>query len=61
MSARRLAHVSIDRDLYERAQEAAARDRRSLSNWLHVTVERALENEPDGQHARTPAVASEAA
>lgn len=45
MSARRPAHVSMDRDLYERAQEAARRDRRALNNWLHVTVERALERE----------------
>ena len=61
MNARRPAHVSIDRDLYERAQEAAARDRRSLNNWLHVTVERALENEPAERGGRIPARTSEAA
>lgn len=60
MSARRPAHVSMDRDLYERAQEAARRDRRALNNWLHVTVERALEREAR-EMARQAAAGSEAA
>lgn len=44
----RLAHFRISEELYERAQEAAKADRRTLSNWLAVLVERAVEDEkPD--------------
>lgn len=56
MDSRRPAHLNLDRDLYERAQRAAKRDRRSLANWLAVTIERALEDEarePTEQPAQT--------
>ena len=37
------AHFRISDELLDRAQRAAEADRRSLSNWLAVVVERALE------------------
>ena len=36
------AHFRIDEETLERAKLAAAADRRSLSNWFALTVERAL-------------------
>lgn len=52
MTARRV-HFHLDEDVYERAQQAAEADRRSLSNWLSVLVERALKeaHKPDEQPA----------
>jgi predicted HicB family RNase H-like nuclease len=42
------AHFRISEELLERAQRAADADRRSLSNWLGLVVERALdEAEPE--------------
>ena len=44
------AHFRISEELLEQAQRAAKADRRSLSNWLALAVERALEEpscEPD--------------
>lgn len=38
----RWAHFRISEELYERARRAAEADRRSLSNWFALTVERAL-------------------
>ena len=46
----RWAHFRIDEQLLERARQAAAADRRSLSNWFALTVERALDAAP-GQSA----------
>lgn len=37
------AHFRIEEELLERARQAAKADRRSLSNWFALTVERALE------------------
>ncbi len=37
------AHFRISDELLERAQRAADADRRSLSNWLGLVVERALD------------------
>jgi len=44
--AARSAHFRIEEELYERAQQAADADRRSLSNWFALIVERALEEKP---------------
>jgi hypothetical protein len=41
----RLAHFRISEELYERARQAAEADRRTLSNWLAVLVERTLKDE----------------
>ena len=38
----RWAHFRISEELYERARLEAEADRRSLSNWFALTVERAL-------------------
>ena len=38
----RLIHFRIDEDLHEQALEAAKADRRNLSNWLVVLIERAV-------------------
>jgi predicted HicB family RNase H-like nuclease len=35
--------IRLDGDLRERAQAAAAADRRSLTNWVAVTIEQALD------------------
>ena len=37
------AHFRLSEKLLEQAQRAADADRRSLSNWLALVVERALE------------------
>jgi predicted HicB family RNase H-like nuclease len=34
----------IEQELYERMVKAAEADRRSFSNWLSVTIERAVED-----------------
>jgi len=39
------AHFRLEQELLDRAKQAAEDDRRSLSNWFAVTVERALEDE----------------
>lgn len=38
----RWCHFRITDELLEQAKAAAADDRRSLSNWLAITVEKAL-------------------
>jgi predicted transcriptional regulator len=43
MGTRRVV-FQLDQELYERVQEAADADRRSFSNWVAVTVERAVED-----------------
>ena len=40
------AHFRISEELLDQAQRAADADRRSLSNWLALTVERALKDKP---------------
>ncbi len=52
----RWLHFRIDEQLHERARLAAAADRRSLSNWVMLTIERAVdaaeaENAQDGNAA----------
>ena len=47
----------VEQELYERVHAAAEADRRSLSNWLAYTVERAL----DEQHAEAPRTVNAAA
>jgi secreted protein with Ig-like and vWFA domain len=42
----RWIHFRIDEQLVERARRAAEADRRSLSNWVALTIERALEEKP---------------
>jgi hypothetical protein len=41
--AMRWLHFRIDEQLHERARRVAAADRRSLSNWVALAVERAVE------------------
>lgn len=43
----RWAHFRIDEQLLERARQAAEADRRSLSNWFALTIERALKETPE--------------
>jgi len=38
------AHFRLEEELLERARQAAEADRRSMSNWFAVIVERALED-----------------
>ena len=38
----------IELELYERVVEAAEADRRSFSNWVALTVERALDEQDAG-------------
>jgi len=38
----RYVRIGLEQAIYERARQAAEADRRSLANWLAVTVERAL-------------------
>lgn len=42
----RWIHFRIDEALYERMRAEAAADRRSLANWLSVTIERLLAETP---------------
>jgi hypothetical protein len=51
----RHVHVKLEQELWERAERAARADRRSLTNWIAVLIERALEDKPRdaaGQPAR---------
>ena len=48
------AHVRLDEDVYERARQAAAADRRSLSNWFALTIERRLDEIASGQEPAQP-------
>lgn len=48
------AHFRIDEDMYERARQAAEADRRSLSNWFTLTVERRLEEIASEQEPARP-------
>jgi len=41
--AMRWLHFRIDEHLHERARQAAGADRRSLSNWVALTIERAVD------------------
>jgi predicted DNA-binding protein len=41
------AHFRLSGELMKRAQQAADDDRRTLSNWLALTVERALDEMKD--------------
>ena len=43
--ATKWAHFRIDEATLERAKAAAAADRRSLSNWFALTVERRLDED----------------
>lgn len=49
----RYVRIQLEQAVYERARQVAKADRRSLANWLVVTVERALKetSEPDEQPA----------
>jgi hypothetical protein len=43
---------SIEQDIIEQAQQAADADLRSLSNWLAVTIKRAVKGEtPERQES----------
>ena len=45
------AHFRLSEELLDQAQRAADADRRSLSNWLALTVERALsKSDPKAGH-----------
>ena len=44
--AMRWLHFRLDEQLLERARQAAEDDRRSLSNWVGLTIERALADIP---------------
>ena len=39
----RHVHVKLEQELWERASQAAQADRRSLTNWIAVLIERTLE------------------
>lgn len=55
MGTTRWVHFRVDESVWERAKKAAEADRRSLSNWVALTVERALPAEPDEEnHRRLP-------
>jgi hypothetical protein len=43
-----LRHVNLrlDEETWERARQAAEADRRSLTNWITVLVEKAIEDKP---------------
>ena len=43
----RYVRIQLEQAVYDRARQAAAADRRSLANWLAVTVERALREAPE--------------
>jgi hypothetical protein len=38
----RYVRIGLEQAIYDRARQAAEGDRRSLANWIAVTVERAL-------------------
>lgn len=50
----RWVHFRVEEDLHEKMRAAAAADRRSLSNWLALTLERVLEEEPRQAEQPTP-------
>lgn len=52
--ATKWAHFRISEETYERARRAAAADRRSLSNWFALTVERALDESAAGREPDQP-------
>jgi hypothetical protein len=35
-------HLKLEQDIWELARQAAEADRRSLTNWINVTIERAV-------------------
>jgi predicted HicB family RNase H-like nuclease len=45
----RWLHFRLDEQLLEQARQAAAADRRSLSNWVGLVIERALPETPPDQ------------
>ena len=54
--AMRWLHFRADEQLIERAQQVAKADRRSLSNWVALTIERAVDAaEAETQHNGTTA------
>lgn len=50
----RYVRIGLEQAIYDRARQAAEADRRSLANWLAVTIERTLEDKPD-EPAEQPA------
>ena len=50
----RWAHFRLREELYEQAQKVAEADRRSLSNWFALVVERALAEQDTQKEARQP-------
>jgi hypothetical protein len=51
----RHVNLRLDEKTWERARQAAEADRRSLTNWITVLVEKAIEDkpcEPAGQPAQ---------
>ena len=48
----RYVRIKLEQVIYDRARQAAEADRRSLANWLAVTVERALEDKLEQQQVR---------
>ena len=55
--AMRWLHFRLNEQLLERARQAAEDDRRSLSNWVGLTIERALREDipaPGQQFGDTP-------
>lgn len=42
----RNVHLKLDDETYERAKAAAVADRRSVSNWIACTIERAVRSGP---------------
>jgi hypothetical protein len=52
--AMRWLHFRVNEQLYARAQRAAEADRRSLSNWVALTIERATEAMPDHPDPHNP-------
>lgn len=43
----RYVRIGLEQAIYDRARQAAEGDRRSLANWIAVTVERALTEMPE--------------
>lgn len=57
MGTTRWVHFRVDERVLERAKKAAEADRRSLSNWVALTVERALAEDTSSDqenHRRVP-------
>jgi hypothetical protein len=51
----RYVRIGLEQAIYDRARQAAETDRRSLANWVAVTVERALEEAGPEQERPTAA------